>query len=154
MSRKGLLLNINVDKNTEKDLQLAVEQASQILAAEKIEIIDFTSHIDLSSDPGHYVIFLELSGTAEDDTLNSCCDAVDQAFDVGYVGSRRSRAIGALELRVVRRGTFRMIMDHYVGNGATLSQFKMPRCVTPSHGKILQILCSNVVKSYFSSAYA
>lgn len=153
--RKNLLLSINIDKNTDKDLQLAVEQASQILAAEKIEIIDFTSHIDLCTDPGHYVIFLELSGTVEDDVLNSCCDCLDEAFvDVGYVGSRKARGIGPLEIRVVRKGTFGKMMEHFLANGATMSQFKTPRCVGPANEKVLEILCGNVVKSCFSTAYA
>ena len=147
-------MSINIDKNTEKDLQLAVEQASQLLAAEKVEVIDFTSHIDLSSDPGHYVIFLELSKSVGDDLMHSCCDSLDLAFvDAGYVGSRKARGIGPLELRVVRRGTFQEIMDRYLANGAAVSQFKMPRCVRSSNGKVLEILCCNVVKNYFSTMY-
>lgn len=152
--RKNLILSINIDKNSEKDLQVAVEHASQLLAAEKIEVIDFTSHIDLSSEPGHYVIFLELGGRVGKDVLNNCCNAMDLGFvDMGYVGSRKARGIGPLELRVVRRGTFQKIMDHYLGNGATVSQFKMPRCVGSANGKVVQILCGNAVESYFSTAY-
>ncbi|XP_077229149.1 jasmonoyl--L-amino acid synthetase JAR4-like [Tasmannia lanceolata] len=152
--RRNLLLTINIDKNTEKDLQLAVEAASKPLADEKLEVVDFTSHVDLSTDPGHYVIFWELSGDATDETLSGCSNCLDQSFlDAGYVGSRKVKAIGALELRVLRRGTFQKILDHYVGQGAAVSQFKTPRCVGASHCVVLQILCSNVVKSYFSTAF-
>ncbi|RDX95586.1 Jasmonic acid-amido synthetase JAR1, partial [Mucuna pruriens] len=62
--RSNLLLNINIDKNTEKDLQLAVEAAAELLAEEKLEVIDFSSRVDLSKEPGHYVIFWEISGEA------------------------------------------------------------------------------------------
>lgn len=37
--RSSLLLNINIDKNTEKDLQLAVEATAKFLAEEKVELL-------------------------------------------------------------------------------------------------------------------
>ncbi|KAJ0986210.1 hypothetical protein J5N97_004566 [Dioscorea zingiberensis] len=152
--RRSLLLTINIDKNTEKDLQLAVEEATKLLAAEKLEVVDFSSHVDISTDPGHYVIFWELNGNAREDVLSSCCDCLDRAFlDAGYVGSRKVRTIGPLELRVVQRGTFQMILDHFLSMGAAVSQFKTPRCIGQSNSKVLQILNSNVTDRYFSSAY-
>lgn len=152
--RSGLLLSINIDKNTEKDLQLAVEEAVKPLAAEKLEVVDFTSYVDMSTDPGHYVVFWELSGNAWEEVVSSCCDCLDRAFvDAGYVGSRKVGAIGPLELRIVRRGTFHKILDHYLSLGAAVNQFKTPRCVGLSNSKVLQILRENVVKSYFSNAY-
>ncbi|XP_059651277.1 jasmonoyl--L-amino acid synthetase JAR4-like [Cornus florida] len=152
--RRNLLFNINIDKNTEKDLQLAVEAGSNLLAEEKLEVVDFTSLVDLSTDPGHYVIFWEVSGEASEEVLKECCDCMDRSFiDAGYVSSRKVNTIGALELRVVRRGTFHKILDHYVELGAAVSQFKTPRFVGPSNGRVLQILGNNVVKSYFSTAF-
>ncbi|KAK4743502.1 hypothetical protein SAY87_001503 [Trapa incisa] len=71
----------------------------------------------------------------------------------GYLSSRKVNAIGPLELRVLRRGTFKRILDHYLGLGGAVSQFKTPRCVGPSNNTVLQILCSSVVGSYFSSAF-
>ncbi|KAK1275576.1 putative indole-3-acetic acid-amido synthetase GH3.5 [Acorus gramineus] len=154
MCRQNLLLTINIDKNTEKDLQLAVVEATKLLADEKIELVDFTSHVDLSTDPGHYVIFWELSGEGSEDVLRACCDRLDLSFvDAGYVSSRKVRTIGPLELRVVQQGTFHKILDHHLGLGVAVSQFKMPRCVNASNAKVLQIMCNNVVKSYFSTAF-
>ncbi|KAG0455889.1 hypothetical protein HPP92_023677 [Vanilla planifolia] len=152
--RKNLILTINIDKNTEKDLQLAVEEANKLLAAEKLEVMDFTSHVDVTSEPGHYVVFLELNGEAHEEVLRACSDCLDRAFvDAGYVSSRKVRAIAPLELRVVRQGTFHRILDHYLSLGGTMSQYKTPRCVSPVNGMVLQILNGNVMKSYFSSAY-
>ncbi|EHA8592503.1 putative Jasmonic acid-amido synthetase JAR1 [Cocos nucifera] len=152
--RRGLLLTVNIDKNTEKDLQLSVEEATKLLEAEKLELVDFTSYVDMSTDPGRYVIFWELNADASDDVLHGCCDCLDRAFvDAGYVSSRKVQAIGALELRVVERGTFQKILDHYLRLGAAVSQFKTPRCVGTSHGEVLQILRTNTMKSYFSTAY-
>ncbi|KAM7508585.1 hypothetical protein LguiA_019038 [Lonicera macranthoides] len=152
--RRNLMLTINIDKNTEKDLQLAVEAAAKLLAAEKLELVDFTSQADLSTEPGHYVIFWEVSGEASEEVLKECCNCLDSSFiDAGYVSSRKVKAIGALELRVLQRGTFHKILDHYVGQGSAVSQFKTPRCVGPTNRTVLEILSNNVAKSYFSTAF-
>ncbi|KAJ8748437.1 hypothetical protein K2173_003332 [Erythroxylum novogranatense] len=152
--RSNLLLTINIDKNTEKDLQIAVEEAAMVLAGEKLEVVDFSSLVDVSTDPGHYVIFLEISGEASEEVLQECCNCLDRSFvDAGYVSSRKVKTIGPLELRVVGRGAFQKILDHYLGLGSAVSQFKTPRCVGPSNIKVLQILCNNVAKTYLSTAF-
>ncbi|XP_071725202.1 jasmonoyl--L-amino acid synthetase JAR4-like, partial [Rutidosis leptorrhynchoides] len=152
--RRNLMLSINIDKNTEKDLQLAVEKAEKVINAVKLEVVDFTSHADLSTDPGHYVIFWELNGEASQDVLQECCNCLDRSFvDAGYVSSRKVKGIGPLELRILQRGTFQKIVDHYVGMGAAVSQFKTPRCVGPMNNVVFQILCTNVVNNCFSTAY-
>ncbi|XP_076907686.1 jasmonoyl--L-amino acid synthetase JAR6-like [Bidens hawaiensis] len=152
--RRNLMLNINLDKNTEKDLQLSVETAAKLLVDEKLEVVDFTSLVNLTTDPGHYVIFWEVSGHASDVVLKECCNCLDKSFvDAGYVSSRKVNAIGPLELRVLKRGTFQKIIDYYVGLGSALNQFKTLRCVGPSNQKVLEILCNNVVKSYVSNTF-
>uniref|UniRef100_A0A7N0T4P5 Jasmonic acid-amido synthetase JAR1 n=1 Tax=Kalanchoe fedtschenkoi TaxID=63787 RepID=A0A7N0T4P5_KALFE len=152
--RKNLLLTINIDKNTEKDLQLSVEAATKIIANEKLEVVDFTSHVDMSSDPGHYVIFWEMNGEASEMVMNECCNCMDRSFlDAGYVSSRKVKSIGPLELRVLRKGTFHKVLEHVLKMGGTANQFKTPRCIGAAHHRILTILSNNVVKSYFSTAY-
>ncbi|KAF5945133.1 hypothetical protein HYC85_015361 [Camellia sinensis] len=97
--KSNLLLTINIDKNTEKDVQLSIEAAGKLFSNEKLEVVDFTSHMDLSTEPGHYVIFWEVSGETGDDLLRKCCNCLDRSFvDAGYVGSHKVKAIGALEL--------------------------------------------------------
>ncbi|KAH0673135.1 probable indole-3-acetic acid-amido synthetase GH3.5 [Solanum tuberosum] len=153
--RRNLLLSINIDKNTEKDLQLAVEAAAQLLLNEKLEVVDFSSNVNTSADPGHYVIFWELNGKASEEILKECCNCLDKSFvDAGYVSSRKVKTIGPLELRIVKRGTFHKILDHFVGLGAAVSQFKTPRCVGTTNLSVLQILTSNAVESYFSTAFS
>ncbi|GKV51182.1 hypothetical protein SLEP1_g57853 [Rubroshorea leprosula] len=148
------MLTINIDKNTEKDLQLAVEAAAKLIAEEKLELVDFTSHVDVTTDPGHYVIFWEVSSQASEALLQECCNCLDRSFvDAGYVSSRKVKAIGPLELRVVQRGTFHKILEHYLGLGAAVSQFKTPRCVGATNNMVLQILCNNVAQCYFSTAF-
>jgi hypothetical protein len=152
--RRNLMLSINVDKNSEHDLQLAVDSASKILAAGALEIVDYTSHADVSRDPGHYVVFVELNAEATaDQVLQRCCDELDRAFtDPGYVGSRKVSAIGPLELRVLRRGAFQEVLRHYLSLGSAVNQFKLPRCVTQSNSRVLRILAANTMKVFFSAA--
>uniref|UniRef100_A0A0E0BZ52 Uncharacterized protein n=1 Tax=Oryza meridionalis TaxID=40149 RepID=A0A0E0BZ52_9ORYZ len=157
--RRNLMLSINIDKNSEQDLQLAVDAAARaVLAGEKLEVVDYTSHADVSSDPGHYVVFLELNAAdpaaVDGDVMQACCDELDRAFaDAGYVGSRKSGAIAPLELRVLQRGTFQKVLRHYLSLGAPVSQFKSPRCVSRSNSGVLQILAGCTVNVFFSSAY-
>jgi jasmonic acid-amino synthetase len=152
--RCGLLLNINIDKNTEKDLHIAVEAASKNLTRENLEVVEFTSHVDVSKEPGHYIIFWEISGEASEEVLGECCNCLDKSFiDVAYILSRKANDIGALELRVVRKGTFQKILDHYKRLGTSASQYKIPRCIGSTHNTMLQILSENVVNNYFSTAF-
>lgn len=156
--RRNVVLNINLDKNTEKDLQLSVEAAAKLVAAEKLEVVDYSSCVEPSSEleAGRYVVFWEMSGEANDEVLEECCNCLDRSFvDAGYVSMRKINGIGALELRVVERGTFQKVMDHFVGLGGAVSQFKTPRCIgnTNTNNKLMHILSSNVAKTYFSTAY-
>ncbi|KAI4383309.1 hypothetical protein MLD38_009161 [Melastoma candidum] len=77
---------------------------------------------------------------------------MDASFqDHGYVVSRRTNSIGALELRVVEKGTFGKILDNFIGNGAALSQFKTPRCT--GNAALLGILDACTAKRFRSTAY-
>ncbi|PON81968.1 GH3-like hormone conjugating enzyme [Trema orientale] len=151
--RRKLLLTVNIDKNTEKDLQIVVEKGSELLTSKaKAELVDFTSHADVENQPGHYVIYWEIKGEAEERVLKDCCREMDASFvDHGYVVSRRTNSIGPLELCIVERGTFKKILDYFIGNGAALSQFKTPRCTT--NQVILKILNVCTTKRFHSTAY-
>ncbi|KAI5059095.1 hypothetical protein GOP47_0025414 [Adiantum capillus-veneris] len=186
--RKNVLLTVHIDKNTEKDLQLAVNEAVEELKRHdaKAELIDFTSFADLSSPPGHYMVFWELSRKSisklarqdsrrgmspldlkfnevmkqgceqamyEESILRACATAMDLAFvEPGYKGSREAKTIGALELCLVKPGTFRGLLDRYLNRGiGAITQYKTPRCVVSK--EVLNILKNKVVLSVHSSAY-
>ncbi|KAL8028130.1 hypothetical protein ABFX02_14G139300 [Erythranthe guttata] len=155
--RSNLVLNINLDKTTEKDLQLAVNTSANLLAGEKLELVDFTSFADRSTDPGNYVIFWETTANNNnnnDEIMQECCNCLDRSFvDAGYVSSRRVNSIGKLELKILKRGTFNKIMDYYVGLGSAVSQFKTPRFIGINNHKVLNILSTNVVNTYSSTAF-
>ncbi|KAH7293633.1 hypothetical protein KP509_28G034400 [Ceratopteris richardii] len=174
--RKNVLLSVHIDKNSEKDLQIAVNEAMNELKRHdaKAELIDFTSLADLSTEPGHYVVFWELSkrigGNAisgdglshadehegarfDKSILQKCATAMDAAFvEPGYVGSRKVKTIGALELCLVERGTFRSLLNRYLQRGiGAIAQYKTPRCVTSE--AMRDILIKRVVYSVRSTAY-
>ncbi|BAT90176.1 Indole-3-acetic acid-amido synthetase [Vigna angularis] len=150
--RRKLILIVNIDKNTEKDLQLVVERGSQILTKGKAELVDFTSYADVSKQPGHYVIFWEIKGEVDDKILGACCTEMDKLFmDHGYVVSRKTNSIGPLELCILETGTFKKILDNFIANGAALGQFKTPRCTT--NRVLLKILNTCTTKRFQSAAY-
>ncbi|XP_057792441.1 indole-3-acetic acid-amido synthetase GH3.10 [Salvia miltiorrhiza] len=151
--RRKLILTVNIDKNTEKDLQSVVARGSQILRSTGAELVDFTSHADVGKQPGHYIIYWEIEGEVEEGLLGECCREMDAAFvDQGYVVSRKSNSIGPLELCIVEKGTFKKIMENFIANGAALSQFKTPRCT--SNPVLLRILNVCTIKRFHSTAYA
>ncbi|PQM39111.1 jasmonic acid-amido synthetase JAR1 [Prunus yedoensis var. nudiflora] len=124
-----------------------------IASKSKAELVDFTSHADLLTQPGHYIIYWEIKGEVEERVLGECCREMDASFvDHGYVVSRRSNSIGPLELRIVEKGTFKKILEHFIRNGSALSQFKTPRCT--SNKVILSILNLCTIKRVYSTAYA
>ncbi|KAL0001869.1 hypothetical protein SO802_015650 [Lithocarpus litseifolius] len=150
--RRKLILTVNIDKNTEKDLQLVVERGSQLLSQARVELVDFTSHADIANQPGHYIIYWEIKGKVEEQVLSECCREMDASFvDHGYVVSRKTNSIGPLELCIVETGTFKKILDYFIGNGAAMSQFKTPRCT--SNQVILRILNVCTIKRVYSTAY-
>ncbi|KAI4322636.1 hypothetical protein L6164_022312 [Bauhinia variegata] len=151
--RRKLILTVNIDKNTEKDLQLVVEMGSTLLNKAQAEVVDFTSCANVSNQPGHYVIYWEIRGEVEDKVLGESCTEMDASFvDHGYVVSRKTKSIGPLELCIVERGTFKKILDYFVANGSALSQFKTPRC-TNNKG-LLKILNACTFKRFRSTAYS
>ncbi|CAM8947709.1 unnamed protein product [Rhodiola kirilowii] len=161
--RKNVVLSIDTDKTNEDDLLNAVTQAKLVIEPQGLLLTEYTSYADTSSIPGHYVLFWELNVVKgnkkfhnelklpelDDDTMVKCCHAVEEALDSVYRRCRyKDKSIGALEIRVVRPGTFDALMDHCVALGSSVNQYKAPRCVT-SEGAV-RLLNSRVVGRFFS----
>uniref|UniRef100_A0A0E0LMK7 Uncharacterized protein n=1 Tax=Oryza punctata TaxID=4537 RepID=A0A0E0LMK7_ORYPU len=159
--RQNVLLSVDTDKTDEAELQRAVERASSALLRPRgASVADFTSRVCTDRIPGHYVIYWELhkllteaaaGDTVDGETLGRCCLEVEEALNPVY---RRNRvtdgSIGPLEIRVVRPGTFEVLMGVAVSRGTSIGQYKVPRCVTlPS---MVELLDSRVVSSHFSPA--
>ncbi|XP_074320286.1 jasmonoyl--L-amino acid synthetase JAR4-like isoform X2 [Silene latifolia] len=151
--RAGVILSITDEKTSERDLQVAVEEASKHLGTDKVQLVDYTSYGDVSSKQEHYVIFWELDRDCSDNVLQKCCNSLDKAIpDVIYEYNRELLHIRPLELRIVQRGTFTKIVEHKASVGAgNTTQFKMPKCL--KNEQFLKIFNDNVTNSYFSTAY-
>ncbi|GMN37805.1 hypothetical protein TIFTF001_007103 [Ficus carica] len=154
--RKNVLLSIDSDKTDEAELQKAVDNASRLLLEYSTSVVEYTSYADTKTIPGHYVIYWELlvkeaTNEPSDDVLRRCCLEMEESLNSVYRQGRvADNSIGPLEIRVVKTGTFEELMDYAISRGASINQYKVPRCVnfTP----IMELLDSRVVSSHFSPA--
>lgn len=152
--RKNVLLSIDSDKTDESELQCAVENASKLLSGFNTSVVEYTSYADTRTIPGHYVIYWELltkdsANSPSHEVLDRCCLEMEESLNSVYRQCRVSdHSIGPLEIRVVRSGTFEELMDYAISRGASINQYKVPRCVnfTP----IMELLDSRVVSVHFS----
>ncbi|XP_038989957.1 probable indole-3-acetic acid-amido synthetase GH3.8 [Phoenix dactylifera] len=156
--RKNVLLSIESDKTDEAELQKAVESASELLKPYNATVVEYTSHAFTKTIPGHYIIYWELlvkdcsqGRTPGGEVMERCCLAMEEALNSVYRQSRvADGSIGPLEIRVVRGGTFEELMDYAISRGASINQYKVPRCV--NFPPILELLDSRVVSAHFSPA--
>ncbi|KGN57485.1 probable indole-3-acetic acid-amido synthetase GH3.1 [Cucumis sativus] len=158
--RKNVVLSIDSDKTDEAELQKAVEKASEVLKQWKASVVEYTSYAETKTIPGHYVIYWELmvkEGGEEagkwgrKEVMEECCLRMEESMNSVYRQGRvADNSIGALEIRVVKSGTFEELMDYAISRGASINQYKVPRCVnfTP----IMELLDSRVVSTHFSPA--
>jgi len=152
--RKNVLLSIDSDKTDESELQNGIENASRLLAEFNTSVVEYTSYADTTTIPGHYVIYWELlskdsANSPSHEVLNRCCLEMEEALNSVYRQCRvADHSIGPLEIRVVKNGTFEELMDYAISRGASINQYKVPRCVnfTP----IVELLDSRVVSVHFS----
>ncbi|WOG84642.1 hypothetical protein DCAR_0103826 [Daucus carota subsp. sativus] len=154
--RKNALLSIDSDKTDEAELQTAVENASNLLKEFNTSVVEYTSYADTKTIPGHYVIYWELlvkdsANTPSHEVLNKCCLAMEECLNSVYRQCRvADNSVGPLEIRVVKNGTFEELMDYAISRGASINQYKAPRCV--SFTPIMELLDSRVVSSHFSQS--
>ncbi|KAG4177236.1 hypothetical protein ERO13_A11G285800v2 [Gossypium hirsutum] len=155
VERKNVVLSIGADKTTEEDLSKAITNAKLILEPFGIMSTAYSSYSDTSSTPGRYVLFWELKMKGSNDlpkldarVMEQCCCIVEESFDFTYKSFRKDGAISALELRVVKHGSFDELMDFYTSKGASISQYKPP-CFLKSE-EAIKILNSGTVGKFFS----
>lgn len=151
--RKNVALSIDSDKTDEVELQNAVKNAVDHLLQFDASLTEYTSYADTSTIPGHYVLYWEigLSGATPipPSVFEDCCLIMEESLNSVYRQGRVSdKSIGPLEIRVVESGTFDKLMDFALSQGASINQYKTPRCV--KYAPIVEILNSRVVSNYFS----
>ncbi|KAK8997156.1 hypothetical protein V6N11_020640 [Hibiscus sabdariffa] len=155
VERQNVILSIHTDKTSEEDLLKAVTEAKTLLEPLGFFSRGYTSYADLSSIPGHYVIFWELKAKEENDNLEldpkimaECCYRMEESLGYIYRSNRKQNAIEALEIRVVKQGSFDELMDYYVSQGTSMTQYKTPSCIMSKEA--IKILDSKVMAKFFS----
>ncbi|CAH2036165.1 unnamed protein product [Thlaspi arvense] len=151
--RENVVLGIETDQTNEEDLFKAVNRANLVLDSSDLRLVDFTSYADISTSPGHYVIYLEVQDKNEDvkglvlreKIFLECCLAMEDSLDDEYKYGRCHGSIGPLEIRVVTDGTFDALMEL----STSKAQYKTPTCITSE--KALQVLETNVVARFFNA---
>lgn len=155
--RKNVLLSIDSDKTDEAELQVAIDNASKLILQNfNASVVEYTSYADTTTIPGHYVIYWELlvkdsANSPSSEALSQCCLAMEESLNSVYRQCRvADNSIGPLEIRVVKSGTFEELMDYAISRGASINQYKVPRCVnfTP----IMELLDSRVISNHFSQS--
>lgn len=117
--RKNVALSIDSDKTDEVELQTAVKNAVNHLIPFDATLTEYTSYADLSTIPGHYVLFWELtvngSTPIPPSVFEDCCLTIEESFNSVYRQGRASdKSIGPLEIRIVDVGTFDKLMDYAI----------------------------------------
>lgn len=148
--RKNVLLSVNTDKTDEPELMAVVRKAAELLKDTGSELVDFTSHAEVTSNPGNYVIYWELKSSKNlpEPLLQRCCTSLDQSFNNPYMRGRVANTIGPLKLRVVREGTFRKLAEVASTVSGGGNQYKPARCA--SSPKLLEVLNAEVVQEFVS----
>ncbi|WOL10470.1 hypothetical protein Cni_G19225 [Canna indica] len=156
--RKNVLLSIERNRTNEVELQQAVERASKLLKPWGASVLEYTSQAYTQCIPGHYVIYLELCVEEGEgrrwpakETMEACCLEMEEAMNDFYRELRvLEGSIGPLEIRLVSGGTFEELMEDAITRGASVNQYKVPRCV--ARPSIIELLDSRVVETYSSPA--
>ncbi|XP_050935075.1 indole-3-acetic acid-amido synthetase GH3.6-like isoform X2 [Cucumis melo] len=161
--RKNVVLNISNEKTDEAGLHKAVEEGGRVMKQFGATIVDYTTYADISTIPGHYVLYWELTlDDLKEQNLNyipcsvfeDCCLAIENSLNLLYRLARsHEKCINPLEIKIVKAGTFEKLMQLALNRGASITQYKTPRCLNSSQIHIIQLLESNLVSNYFSKNY-
>ncbi|TKY49006.1 Indole-3-acetic acid-amido synthetase GH3.5 [Spatholobus suberectus] len=152
--RKNVVLSIDSDKTDEVELQNAMKNAGTHLVPFDAHVVEYTSYADTTTTiPGHYVLYWELSLKGSTPippcVYEDCCLTIEESLNSVYRQGRVSdKSIGPLEIKIVEQGTFDKLMDYAISLGASINQYKAPRCV--KFAPIVELLNSRVTSNYFS----
>ena len=128
MYRKNQLLNLVGEKTSELSMRQAIENTFAIY---NIEILDFTTREDVEYTPPRYVIYVEtindnnnmnekLSQTLEDELMKA---------NDSYRRNLLEKRISSLQLRLVKKDTFKQFKACLISQGMSENQMKIPRVI-------------------------
>ncbi|KAE8704265.1 Indole-3-acetic acid-amido synthetase GH3.17 [Hibiscus syriacus] len=114
----------------------ALTEAKTLLDPLGFILRGYANYADTSLIPGHYVLFWELKPKEGNERqeldpkiMAECRYRMEESLNYIYRSYRKQNAIAALEIRVVKQGSFDALTDYYVSLGASMSQYKTPSCI-------------------------
>ncbi|XP_077243587.1 putative indole-3-acetic acid-amido synthetase GH3.6 [Tasmannia lanceolata] len=129
--------NASCELVTERDLMSAMESVQVMLRDEALtEVLEFTSFMDLDSSPKHMTIFLEVTGecvflqsNSEESVivLRRYCSFLEGCLGSLFKVQRMNGDVGPLELSIVKPGSFDVLLQVALENGAPANQYKPPK---------------------------
>ncbi|KAL5217068.1 hypothetical protein ABZP36_017752 [Zizania latifolia] len=157
--RRDVVLSIDYEKVSEEDLLSAIAEAEKFHIRPLGYVLGgSTAYADISTLPGHYTLFWELTNACDSNAafdidraaMEKCCLAVEECFDEMYRKIRHRGSIGPLEIRVLGHGAFNALMDFFVSRGTSASQYKTPTAIRSKEA--MMVLEERVVGRFFSQA--
>ncbi|CAA7022843.1 unnamed protein product [Microthlaspi erraticum] len=94
--RKNAVISVQVETTTEEDLLKALNHAARVLESSGLMLMGFTCYSDISTNPGHYVLYWELKAKKtngivklDNKLLVECCCVVEESFEffIKYLGA-------------------------------------------------------------------
>ncbi|KAL2631123.1 hypothetical protein R1flu_015809 [Riccia fluitans] len=163
--RTSVVLSVDCEKIDEKELHLGVTKAAKLVEENVGSMLeDYTSRVDLSTSPPHYVIFMEFRNeehiveSIPAEVLEKCCALLESTFDANafYKSFKANSFIGPLELQIVKEGTFQRVAEVSFSRGASPTQYKTPRGLGPQHSPHLEVLKYGLIHRHIhqSSTFA
>uniref|UniRef100_A0A0D3GH29 Uncharacterized protein n=1 Tax=Oryza barthii TaxID=65489 RepID=A0A0D3GH29_9ORYZ len=157
--RHDCILSIDYEKISEEDLLNAIAETDKFhLRPLGYKLVGSTAYADISTLPGHYILFWELTNACDSNVaididrtaMEKCCLAVEDRFDEMYRKIRHRGSISALEIRILSHGAFDALMDFFVSRGTSASQYKTPTAIRSKEA--MMVLEERVVGRFFRQA--
>ncbi|XP_065020723.1 probable indole-3-acetic acid-amido synthetase GH3.6 isoform X2 [Musa acuminata AAA Group] len=141
---------------TERDLMSAMASFEHMVGERDGEqMVEFAGYLDPNSDQKHLIIFVELSKDCtllqrermeESIThLRRCCQSLEGCLGSVYKAKRAEGDLAALEISVVKPGSFEGLARVAVEGGAPANQYKPAKIIRNSN--FVDLLKANVVIS-------
>ncbi|CAL9150534.1 unnamed protein product [Musa hybrid cultivar] len=141
---------------TERDLMSAMA-SFELMVGERDgeQLVEFAGYLDPNSDQKHLIIFIELSKDCtllqrermeESIThLRRCCQSLEGCLGSVYKAKRAEGDLAALEISVVKPGSFEGLARAAIEGGAPANQYKPAKIIRNSN--FVDLLKANVVIS-------
>lgn len=129
---KDYLLNIYGEKISENTL-FEVLQEALIFSEGNIEIIDFTTKINIDLPIWNYVIYLEISKSLEkESSLKKIENRVEEIFynsNYYYKKARKNKKLGKIKVNFLQKGTFKQFKEKFFKQTDSKTVTKISRLV-------------------------